>query len=84
MGIDAKYVSYYYASTMIKNYRESLGLSQSEFADKLGVSQSRVSHCETGRRPVTKNFADRLILFSASTERPLTYNDIFGSTSGVA
>lgn len=39
-------------TAQIKNVRESLNLTQVEFADRLGVSQATVSLWETGaRRP---------------------------------
>lgn len=38
------------AKDEIKSIRESLGLSQSEFAKSLGVNQPAVSHWENGLR----------------------------------
>lgn len=40
------------SAIQIKAIRESLGMTQSEFAERLGVSQMAVSHWENGlRRP---------------------------------
>jgi len=40
-----------YSSDAIRNFRGELGLSQSLFADLLGVSKSLVEHWERGVRP---------------------------------
>lgn len=37
----------------ISALRKSLGLLQTEFADKLGVTQSYLSQLETGKRPIS-------------------------------
>lgn len=40
------------SATAIKSIREALGMTQSEFAENLGVQQTAVSHWEKGlRRP---------------------------------
>ena len=39
------------AAHFIRNTRESSGLSQGQLADKLGVSQARVSQIESGKGP---------------------------------
>ncbi len=38
----------------IKSIREAIGLSQTELADRLGVTQPVVSRFESGSRPINK------------------------------
>lgn len=49
------------AGDYVRRLREDLGLTQSAFADRLGVTQSTVSRIEGGTRPLTNDFAFRLI-----------------------
>ena len=37
-------------SEAFKQWRESTGLTQEEFAERVGISQAAVSHYESGRR----------------------------------
>ncbi|MBE7196159.1 MAG: ImmA/IrrE family metallo-endopeptidase [Gordonia polyisoprenivorans] len=41
-----------FANGRLRNLRELHGLSQTEFAARLGLSQAALSHIESGRRPV--------------------------------
>lgn len=69
---------------MVKKFRNKLGMSQHEFADKLGVTQGAISHYETGRRPIDKDFADQLIALGKAFDIELTYNDIFEAPKNAA
>lgn len=48
---------------------ETLGLSQTQFAEKLGMSQSAVSRLETGEVPIDKRTAMAVQVLVAS-KRP--------------
>jgi addiction module HigA family antidote len=50
----------------LKEMLEELGLSQSAFAQSIGVSPMRISHLVKGNRPVTAELA---ILFGRSSRR---------------
>lgn len=44
----------------LKGARQRLSISQSELAEKLGISQSNLSKMENGTRPIGKKMAARL------------------------
>lgn len=46
---------------VVKALRMNLGLSQSEFANEIGVTQQAISAIEKGVRPVTKRIENRII-----------------------
>ena len=48
------------AGVALKGARTKENLSQSELAEKLGISQSHISDMEHGRRTIGKNMAKRL------------------------
>lgn len=43
---------------LVRWIRKGLGLSQAQFAARIGFSQSHVSHVETGYATLTPNFAE--------------------------
>lgn len=45
---------------MPANHRQSLNLNQADYAARIGVSQSYLSLLESGRRPLTAKFLNRL------------------------
>ena len=54
-------------------------MSQKAFSENLDVSQSSISHYETGRRSVDKGFADSVIgLCRSKGLHYVDYNYIFG------
>lgn len=40
-------------SELLKDTRKRLGLTQSEFGDKIGFTQKSISQMETGKAPIT-------------------------------
>lgn len=44
----------------LKDFRESLNLSQQEFVDKIGMSLSAASMVECGKRTISKNVKERI------------------------
>jgi DNA-binding XRE family transcriptional regulator len=47
----------------IRTYRENAGLTQTELAEKLGVSRAYICDVEHGRRDISKQFAKQLAVF---------------------
>ena len=45
---------------LLRGYRGKLDMTQKELAEKLGVTQNRVSDMENGKRPISKNLAVKL------------------------
>ena len=56
-------------------------MSQGEFADALEVTQGSISHYETGRRSVDKEFADKLVSLGKAHKIEIDYNMIYGFDS---
>lgn len=48
------------AGMLLKGLRTKEALTQKEFAKKINVTQSNLSHMENGRRPIGKNIAKRI------------------------
>lgn len=46
---------------IIKAERERLGISQTELAKEIGVSQPHLSYIESGRRELTRNRFEKII-----------------------
>jgi transcriptional regulator with XRE-family HTH domain len=44
----------------IKALREERGLTQGDLAALIGVTQGRISHCESGKRPVSLKMAVKI------------------------
>lgn len=64
--------------TMIKEIRKMLGMSQSELAIEVELTQGAISHYETGLRSIDKEFADKLILLGQKRKVQIDYNLIYG------
>jgi addiction module HigA family antidote len=45
---------------VLNGFRLKMEMTQNELAEKLGISQNRVSDMETGKRPISKRMAERL------------------------
>lgn len=45
---------------LLRGYRGKLDMTQKELAEKLGVTQNRVSDMESGKRPISKDMAVKL------------------------
>lgn len=54
----------------LKEYREGLGLTKKEMADKLEVSASFYNNIENGKKGASKNFMNKLV---AETNKPEEY-----------
>lgn len=67
MNSEKKEKPQYKIGSQIKKYREVFGLSQKELADRLGISNSRVSNWEQGiNRPDADMLADICIALNVS------------------
>ena len=49
-----------YATVLITKAKNELGMSQNQLAHHLGVTQSRISHINTGREPMPEYMAHEL------------------------
>ena len=56
-------------ATDIESFRRSLGLSQAELADRLGVSQASVSQWESGKKRPRKTVLKLLDAIRATTRQ---------------
>jgi len=65
---------------MIKNIRELLGLTQSELAAKLDLTQSNISHIEQGRHSISPKLAEKLIKVAADQDVVISYNNIYSQS----
>jgi DNA-binding XRE family transcriptional regulator len=45
---------------VLNGFRLKMEMTQNELAEKLGISQNRVSDMETGKRPISKRMAEHL------------------------
>lgn len=61
----------------VQNIRKRLGLSQTAFAEAIGVSQGNVSHIEQGRQEVMPALAREIIKVAAAKGLELTFDDIY-------
>jgi DNA-binding XRE family transcriptional regulator len=48
------------AAMLLRGYRVKLDMTQKELAEKLGMTQNRVSDMESGKRPISKNMTIKL------------------------
>lgn len=55
--LDARYTK---PGVMLQGVRAREGLTQAEFAEMIGVTQSNLSSMENGRRPIGKKIAKRI------------------------
>ena len=67
----------------LRETREAAGVSQADVAAHIGVSQSRLSYIESGKRPITPEQFHRAILFIIATkeERDAQFAAVTGGTS---
>ena len=61
----------------VQTIRKRLGLSQSAFADAIGVTQGNVSHIESGDQEVMPYLARRIISMAAERGVSVTFDDIY-------
>ncbi len=61
----------------IKEIRERLGMTQTEFAEGIGCTQGNVGHLERGQQ-LLQDRAERLIEFAATKGLPLTFDQVYG------
>ncbi|KHO39185.1 DNA-binding protein [Clostridium tetani] len=57
----------------LKDYRESIGFIKRELAEKLSVSESYYNMIENGKREPSKNFIEKLVVFSEKPEEYWLY-----------
>lgn len=58
-----------YIAVNVKYYREKLGISQTELAEKLHIAQASVAKYELGKtRPETKNLIELANIFGVSVD----------------
>lgn len=61
----------------IRNIRERIGLSQSEFAKAVGVSQGNISHYEKQRQEVSPAVARRIIVAAKKRGVFVSFDDVY-------
>ena len=61
----------------ILSIRERLGLSQTDFAVAVGVTQGNISHYECGRQDVPPSVARRVIETAKTQGVEVSFNDIY-------
>ncbi len=67
MNSEKKEKPQYKIGSRIRKYREAIGLSQKDLADKLGISNSRVSNWEQGiNRPDADMLGDLCVALNVS------------------
>ena len=52
--------------------RKSLGLTQAEYAEKLGISRNYLALMETGKRPITDSAWNRFVTIAQDSETKST------------
>ncbi|AJA42825.1 helix-turn-helix domain-containing protein [Clostridium tetani] len=57
----------------LKDYRESIGFIKRELAERLPVSESYYNMVENGKREPSKNFIEKLVVFSEKPEEYWLY-----------
>jgi DNA-binding transcriptional regulator YiaG len=62
---------------MVKKLRTQIGMSQAQFADALGVSQSLVTHWETGRRQPSPGLALQIVNLARKHNQKLTMEALY-------
>lgn len=62
----------------IKMLREQRNMTQGELADRVGVHQSKISHCETGARGISLELAAKI-----AAALGVTVDDLLPSAEGV-
>lgn len=62
---------------MIKELRKEIGLTQAELAEKLNISQSAVTHWETGKRFPSPPNARAFVNLMCGYGQRITLDDIY-------
>ena len=62
---------------MIKDIRQNLGLTQTELAKAIGISQGAISQIESDSVELTVNVARELIRVSKERGLIISFNDLF-------
>lgn len=57
----------------LKDYRENIGFIKRELAERLSVSESYYNMIENGKREPSKNFIEKLVVFSEKPEEYWLY-----------
>lgn len=65
------------AMNNVQSIRHRLAMSQSAFAEAIGVTQGNVSHIELGRQEVMPSLARKIIAVAASQGVVITFDDIY-------
>jgi DNA-binding XRE family transcriptional regulator len=55
---------------MVRTIRIALGLTQTQFAEALGVSQSTITHIENGRRRPSPDLALKIVRLAKQHQQP--------------
>lgn len=63
----------------LKNIRKRIGVTQSELAAGIGLTQGNISHYEKGQT-VPPDVAARIIRFAGSLGTTLSFNDLYEQT----
>jgi putative transcriptional regulator len=66
---------------MLRKLRTSMGITQSQFAKNLGVSQSAITHIETGKRGPSPALARRIVRLAKTYQIPCSLEDLYPLTS---
>ena len=62
---------------MIKQLRSNLGMTQFQFAAALGVSQSLITHWETGRRRPSPGLALQILSLASHHHQKITMESLY-------
>ena len=62
---------------MIKQLRTQIGMSQAQLADALGVSQSLITHWETGRRQPSPQLALKIVSLARKHHQKITMESLY-------
>lgn len=62
---------------MVKKLRIQIGMTQAQFADALGVSQSTVTHIETGRRLPSPALALQIVQLARKHRQAMTMEALY-------
>lgn len=73
--MDCTFVPMHWTRQMVVRYRRGLGLTQSEFAERLGTTQAMISRVENGRTAIWPMLA-KLLTCMATTEGAVEGSDL--------
>jgi len=69
---------------MVKQLRTQIGMSQAQLADALGVSQSLITHWETGRRQPSPQLALKIVSLASKHHQKITMESLYVSHAAAA